>query len=182
MRERLLGSSGDDLSRVYFMHECGSLHDVHFGSVFHWDDLTSDQADDVDRDQAGRSRAHAPAVAVSFADLLAAWQLVQRLQADLGRPLGDVVQSVCPVCGGNDVYGDGPEMYDGVVSECVTCSDCGSMWDDVYALVARENVTRGDRVDIATARQSAPVVSTPGGVADWLDMAYEDRNGCGVEL
>ena len=87
MRERLLGASGADLSRVYFMHECGSLHDVWFGSVFHWDDLTSDQADDVDRDQAGRSRAHAPAVAVPFADLLAAWQLVQRLQenASLGE-------------------------------------------------------------------------------------------------
>jgi len=181
MRERLLGASGADLSRVYLMHECGSLHDVYFGSVFHWDDLTSDQADDVDRDQAGRSRAHAPAVAVPFADLLAAWQLVQRLQADLGRTLGDVVQAVCPVCGSDDVTADDWEFDGSQAWPSVTCDDCGSYWWDVFALVARENVVQGSRVDVATARRSAPVVSTPGGVADWLDMAYEDRNGCGVE-
>jgi len=181
MRERLLGA-GADISSVYFCDDGGTVCHVLGGSVFHWEDLTGRDADTIEHDGGQRAGDVARAAGVSVADLLAAWQLVQRLQADLGRPLGDVVQAVCPVCGGDDVYGDGPEMYDGVVSECVSCSDCGSMWDDVYALVARENVTRGDRVDIATARQSAPVVSTPGGVADWLDMAYEDRNGCGVEL
>jgi hypothetical protein len=175
MRERLLGSSGADLSRVYFMHECGSLHDVESAAVFHWDDLDGVSAEMVVRE--GSSRGAVDRVAVSFADLLTAWQLVQRLQADLGRTLGDVVQAVCPVCGSDDVSADDWE-FDGSQSwQSVSCHDCGSYWSDVFALVARENVVRGNRVDVATARRSAPVV----GPADHLDMAYEDANGCGVE-
>jgi hypothetical protein len=181
MRERLLGA-GADISSVYFCDDGGTVCHVLGGSVFHWEDLTGRDADVIDNDGGWRAGDVARAAGVSVSDLLDAWRLVQRLQADLGRTLGDVVQAVCPVCGGDDVTADDWE-FDGPQSwQSVSCDDCGSYWSDVFALVARENVVRGNRVDVATARQSAPVVSTPGGVADWLDMAYEDKNGCGVEL
>lgn len=90
---------------------------------------------------------------------------------------GDNALGGCPVCGSYEVTGDAWDMETdvrrGVVSawQSVACDDCGSSWDDVYTLTGRENVRRGDRVEIATARQSV-------GVSDWLDMAYEDRTAC----
>jgi hypothetical protein len=87
----------------------------------------------------------------------------------------------CPVCSSVEVTSLEWEEFDETAWQSMTCDDCGSSWHDVYFAAGRDNVRRGSRVDIATARQSAPVVSTPGGVADWLDMAYEDANGCGVE-
>lgn len=77
----------------------------------------------------------------------------------------------CPVCGSVEVTGGFVEVLDDTAWQSVSCDDCGSSWDDVYVLTRRENVRRGDRVEIATARQSV-------GVADWLDMAYEDRTAC----
>lgn len=62
----------------------------------------------------------------------------------------------CPVCGGVDVTGDECEI-DGDVGQAwqrVACDDCGSSWIDVYAFSCRENVRRGDRVEIARARQA----------------------------
>lgn len=91
-----------------------------------------------------------------------------------GSPGDGVNNVVCPVCGSVDVSGGFVEVLDDTAWQSVDCDDCGSSWDDVYTLTGRENVRRGDRVEIATARQSV-------GVSDWLDMAYEDRNGCGVE-
>ena len=77
----------------------------------------------------------------------------------------------CPVCGSTEVTGGFVEVLDNAAWQSVDCDDCGSSWEDVYTLTGRENVRRGDRVEIATARQSV-------GVSDWLDMAYEDRTAC----
>lgn len=175
MRERLLGSSGADLSRVYVIEDGGTLVSAVGSAVFHWDDLTG-----LEQRAGGRELIVVENDGVAVADLLAAWQLVQRLQADLRVTLGDVVQAVCPVCGGDDVTADDWE-FDGPQSwQSISCDDCGSHWSDVFALVARDNVTRGSRVDVATARPETPA-DVRRALTDWVDAAYEDRNGCGVE-
>ena len=87
----------------------------------------------------------------------------------------------CPVCGSADVSGGFVEVLDDTAWQSVSCDDCGSHWSDVFALVARENVVRGSRVDIATARPETPA-DVRRALTDWVDMAYEDANGCGVEL
>lgn len=180
MRERLLGSSGADLSRVYVIEDGGTLVSAVGSVVFHWDDLTDREADLIEMDGVSLAGAVARSAGVAVADLLAAWQLVQRLQADLRVTLGDVVQAVCPVCGGDDVTADDWE-FDGPQSwQSISCDDCGSHWSDVFALVARDNVTRGSRVDVATARPETPA-DVRRALTDWVDAAYEDRNGCGVE-
>ena len=179
MRERLLGSSGVDWSRVYVCAGVGRVALAAGAFVFHWDDLVPFSSHAIE--QGGdRAREAAGLSGVSVAELVRCWSLVQRLQADLGRPLGDVVESVCPVCGGDDVTADDWE-FDGPQSwQSVSCDDCGSHWSDVFALVARENVVRGSRVEIATARPETPA-DVRRALSDWVDMAYEDRNGCGVE-
>jgi hypothetical protein len=178
MRERLLGSTGADLSRVYVCEDGGSIVGAAASAVFHWDDLTGREADVIETEGGWRAGDVARAAGVSVADLVAAWQFVQRLSAGVGLSVGAPVPSVCPVCAGDDVVGDGLEFGDGdTVSQWIDCTDCGSSWEDIYALVARGNVRTGSRVDIATARQSVPVV----GPADHLDMAYEDRTDLGDE-
>lgn len=181
MRERLLGSSGVDWSRVYVCDGDGRVALAAGAFVFHWDDLVPFSSHAIEQG-GNRAREAAGLSGVSVDELVRCWSLVQRLQARAGVPVAAVPTFVCPVCGGTDVQGDGLEMDDHEqVSERVVCADCGSMWDDVYALVARENVVRGSRVEIATARPETPA-DVRRALSDWVDMAYEDRNGCGVEL
>jgi hypothetical protein len=168
MGERLLGV-GADLSRVYVCDDDGTaLMGADWASVFHRDDLP------------GRSGFIAAGVAraagVPVADLLAAWQFVQRLRASVGDGFAMMPDAVtCPVCGSVEVSGWEFDAADNQAWQEVSCDDCGSRWNDVYAMVGRAEVVRGDR---------APRVAVPSepGLADHLDAAYEDANGCGVEL
>ena len=83
----------------------------------------------------------------------------------------------CPVCGSSEVTGDSWEMCAASAQSWqeVCCDDCGSSWDDVYRFSHRENVRHGSRVGIALARAGAGRAADRS--TDWLDMAYEDRNG-----
>ena len=86
-------------------------------------------------------------------------------------------EMVCPVCGSSEVTGDNWDMDADIAQswQRVTCDDCGSSWIDVYQFSHRENVRRGSRVAVALARVGADRVADRS--TDWLDMAYEDRNG-----
>ena len=69
--------------------------------------------------------------------------------------LGAAVDSVsCPVCGSAEVTGGFVEVLDNAAWQSVDCDDCGSSWEDVYTLSGRENVRRGDRVEIALTRRA----------------------------
>lgn len=174
MRERLL-AVGADLSRVYVCSASGYLASgVSSASVFHWHDL-----DERGRELVDGGGVLAGAVAaragVSVADLLAAWQWVERLRASMGDGFQLFDESAtCPVCGGVDVSGWEFEAEDTQAWQEVSCDDCGSRWNDVYVMAGRAEIVRGDR---------APRVAVPSepGPADHLDAAYEDANGCGVE-
>ena len=86
----------------------------------------------------------------------------------------------CPVCRSVEVTGDEWEM-DGDVSQAwqeVSCDDCGSRWADVYVYSHQEISHFGSRDNI----ERCPLGGEVRGAADHLDMAYEDANGCGVEL
>ncbi len=72
------------------------------------------------------------------------------------------------------------EVLDDTAWQSVDCDDCGSSWDDVYTLTGRENVRRGGRVEIATARQSVGVAdadlstgATYGSPDSPLSVAYD---------
>lgn len=171
MCERLLGA-GADISSVYFCDDGGTVCHVLGGSVFHWEDLTGRDADVIENDGGWRAADVARAAGVSLSDLLAAWRLVQHFGGLIGEPVQRVAMC-CPSCGGDDIAEDGSEDCEpGTVERWCMCHTCDATWTDTYVIGSRTVLTSG---------KSAPVVSTPGGVADWLDMAYEDRNGCGVE-
>jgi hypothetical protein len=181
MRERLLGVSGTDLSRVYFCDESGVIHSVLPSWVFHWDDLDSAGIDGVDRggDAAVRRVARA---GVSVADLLAAWQYVERLRASMGDGFQLFDESAtCPVCGGVEVSGYEFDSEDRQAWQEVSCDDCGSRWNDVYVMAGRAEIRPGSRVALAVLR-NRDAAADRRGLTDHLDAAYEDRNGCGVEL
>jgi hypothetical protein len=192
MRERLLVTGGADLSRVYFCDDGGTVHDVLPSSVFHWDDLSAADVADIARG-GDDAMVRAAVVGVSVAELLAAWQLVREFEQLAGVPVGRV-PLCCPVCGGDDVDSDGSEIAEpGTVTQWNMCHECATTWEDVYVLAARAYVRPGDDDgDDPICREcqypasdhlgGACVVPPTVGAADWIDAAYEDANGCGVEL
>ena len=41
----------------------------------------------------------------------------------------------CPYCGSNYIGSTSPlEANDGIVTQLVTCPDCGELWTDIYKL------------------------------------------------
>jgi len=172
MRERLLGSSGVDWSRVYVCDEGGRLSAASGSVVFYWDDLVPFSSHVVESGGA-RAREAAGLSGVSVDELVRCWRLVHHFGELIGEPVQRVAMS-CPSCGGDDVADDGSEDCEpGSVERWHMCHDCGTTWTDTYVIAARTVLTSGKPVAV-----SVPVV----GPADHLDMAYEDRNGCGVEL
>jgi len=175
MRERLL-AVGADLSRVYVCDDGGTVVSADWAAVFHWDDLTGCEADAVENGGGDTAAEVARGAGVSVADLLAAWQWVERLRASVGDGFAMMSDAVtCPVCGSVEVSGWEFDAADNQAWQEVSCDDCGSRWVDVYAMVGRGEIVCGGRV-------SRVAVLPEPGPADWIDAAYEDRNGCGVEL
>lgn len=108
-------------------------------------------------------------------EMLAAWEWRQQVRALVSNGAG-LVELVCPGCGGtDDVDDDGSEIAEpGTLERQHSCFACGAEWIDVYVPVSRTVLQAGRRV----ASTSASMRSAD----DFLDMAYEDANGCGVEL
>lgn len=181
MGERLLGARGADLSRVYVMEDGGTLVSAVGSSVFHWDDLTGREADVIETEGGSRAGAVARGAGVSVADLLAAWQYVERLRASVGDGFKLFDESTtCPVCGGVDVSGYEFDLEGTQAWQEVSCDDCGSRWNDVYVMAGRAEIVPGSRVALAVLR-NRDAAADRRGLTDHLDAAYEDRNGCGVE-
>jgi len=143
MRERL-ERCGDNLSRVYVCEDGGTIVGAAASAVFHWDDLSGRDADVIETEGGWRAGAVAREAGVSFADLLAAWQLVREFEQVAGVPVGRV-SLCCPVCGGDDVDSDGSEIGEPcTVTQWNMCHGCATTWEDVYVLAARVNVRPGD--------------------------------------
>ena len=175
MRERLLGVTGAEMPRVYVCDHGGTVSAVLGASVFHWDDLSAGDVATVELDGGRRAADVCAAVGVPLVDLVRAWQIV----TDLGHLLGEPVQVValsCPSCGGDDIADDGSEDCEpGTVERWHMCHTCDATWTDTYVIGSRTVLTSGGPM-VAVDSWPEP------GPADHLDMAYEDLNGCGVEL
>ncbi len=184
MGDRLLGARGADLSRVCVIDdgEIGTVLRASRAVVFHWDELTGREADIIETEGGWEAADAAERSGVLLVDLLAAWQYVERLRASMGDGFQLFDESAtCPVCGGVDVSGYEFDSEDRQAWQEVSCDDCGSRWNDVYVMAGRAEIRPGSRVALAVLR-NRDAAADRRGLTDHLDAAYEDRNGCGVEL